>query len=748
MAGPALDRVLQRLHGVKPIGHGWVAKCPVHDDVIPSLQVSERTDLSVGLHCHAGCTTKHIVEALGLTWADLFSGTEADGKQIVKEYDYRDSDGVLLYQTVRYWPKEFSQRRPDPAQPGKWIHNLLPFKGKHVPYRLPDLKGHNDVCIVEGEKDADRLWSLGIAATTNIGGAKNWSSSDTKYLKAAGCTRAFIIPDNDEAGHARVGLIAQSLKTHTQIAVVPLELPDVGPHEDVSDWLSNGGSKEALQSLMAGTLYVVPPGHVPEPGTPVHALPDALPDPLAYKIGPTVGAGAAEAFRDRYKDKLRFDHTREWWYVWDQHRWRQDTDEEVMRLALTHSRRWGQEVVGAAPDFTERKRWQDYTLKLERRPDRATMLLDARALEPFAGTPKWDADPWLLGVPNGVIDLRTSKLRDGTPGDWISQQVGTAYDAAAVCPRWLQFLDEVFDGDASLIEYIHKAVGYSLTADMREQCFFMASGTGSNGKSIFLNTMEALFGSYGVRASMQLFIGEASKFDVAELRGARMVFAAESKKDTRLNCHTIKSLTGGETQQAERKHEHPFVFRPVGKIWLAVNHVPKVDDDSFAFWRRVKPVLFQQTFTGASEDQQLRDKLLAELPGILAWAVQGTAAWLQHGIIPPPKVKAWAAEYQTAEDPLEEFITDRCKLDPDGVTTFAALQAAYNRWADIQKIARYDRLTRRSIGIHLKRRFTMVEGGGTRRYRGVSIPTESQEPDLLNQPEPPDQEDQGDPDAF
>ena len=724
MAGPALDRVLQRVTGLKAVSGGWVARCPAHDDKIQSLQISEREDLSVGLHCHAGCAKQAMLAAMGLTFPDLFSSKE---KEIVETYDYRDLDGTLLYQSVRMYPKEFLQRRPDKTQKDGWAWNMLPFAKNHVPYRLPDLKGQNVVVVVEGEKDANRLWKLGIPATTNVGGAEKWTASDTKALVSAGVQRIIIIPDNDPAGYRHALKVGKFAKAQN-LAVSTIELPDLGPKQDVSDWLSNGGSKETLEALIAAMPYVLPqmpasPTIInPTPSLPTpEPLPDSLPDPLKYRIGATVGAGAAESFRDRYADRLRFDHTEQSWFVWSGHRWARDDNDEVMRLALEHSRRWGQEVIGAAADFTDRKRWQDYTLKLERRPDRIAMLADARAMPPFAvsGT-KWDRDPWLLGVQNGVVDLRTGHLANGNPADYISQQIAAPYGHAE-CPRWLQFLDEVFNGDKELINFVHRAVGYSLTGDMREQCFFLCTGGGSNGKSKFLSALEAVFGSYGQRATMKLFVGEASDFHMAELVNRRMVFASETKPGLRINEHIVKSLTGGETQQAERKHQHPFKFQPVSKIWLGMNELPKVADDSYGFWRRVRLIPFTQTFSGSTDDKLLMDKLVAELPGILAWAVQGALAWQQDGLVPPAAVMKWTDDYQNAEDPLSEFIAERCNYDEHGIETFSAIFAAYNSWAEQQKIPRLDRLTRRSMGIHLKRRFVEKDLNGMRRYGGIKL---------------------------
>src|SRR5262245_38815312 len=210
----------------------WAVLCPAHDDHDPSLDVPVKADGCLVFICRAGCTQPAVWAALrsvyGFTNADI-SPTKATShkKLVVETYDYKALDGTLLYQSCRYEPKAFKQRRPDGM--GGWFWNMTPFKGKHVPYRLPDLKGRDCVVICEGEKDADRLWQLGIPATTNIGGAKKWTSSDTKGLVAAGVSRVVIIPDNDPPGKDHGEIVRKSVKL-AQIAVGVLELPDLHEH--------------------------------------------------------------------------------------------------------------------------------------------------------------------------------------------------------------------------------------------------------------------------------------------------------------------------------------------------------------------------------------------------------------------------------------------------------------------------------------------------------------------------------------
>lgn len=725
MAGAATERILNLLSGVKSIPNGWKARCPAHDDKIASLQVSERSDLSVGLHCHAGCDKYAITGALGLTFADLFMPKDSDGKLIVSTYDYKALDGELLYQAVRFFPKDFRQRRPDGS--GKWTWNMVPLKDKHVPYRLPELKGHNLMIVVEGEKDADRLWSLGLPATTNSGGAGKWSSSESKALAAAGVSRVVILPDNDEPGYHHADLVAKSVKV-LGIAVTVLPLPDLPPHGDVSDWLMNGGSKDALLDLINAKPFVVPPGATTTSIAPV--VSDDAYLALDLKAYHTTDLGMAETFRDRFGDLLRYDHQRSQWLLWDGHFWRPDADDAAFRLAYDHVRYLQRDAL-VVPDYLERKRYLDYALGREKRSALTAMMQHAQSLKPVAiAGDKWDSNGWLLGVPNGVVDLRTGQLRPGERDDFVTLQAGTEYGHFD-CPRWLQFLDEVFNGNAELIDYIWRAVGYSLTADMREQCFFVMYGSGSNGKSIFIDALETITGSYGHRADMKMFAGfssDANSFQMADFRGKRLVFAAEVKKDARMNEHVLKHFTGGETLRAEYKYGRSFTIRPVGKIWLSVNHTPKVADDSYGFWRRVRLIPFLRTFAGSSDDRALRDTIRAEAPGILAWAVAGCLEWLSRGLAVPTTVQAATDDYQAGEDPLADFWSTRIIVSADtfdSVVSFIKVYTAYREWASSMGISDREKMTAKAFGNALTLKFEKAMFNNTRVFKGFELVTNS-----------------------
>jgi hypothetical protein len=258
-----IDHVLSRLRGVRETENGWDALCPAHDDQNPSLGIAVADDGTVLLKCRSqGCSADAICKALGLTLADLFPTRQLNGKasnsrKVVATYDYVDAGGRLLFQVVRFDPKAFRQRRPDPKGKEGWAWSL---KGvRRVLYRLPQVlqavAEGRPVYVVEGEKDADNLHRLGVTATTNAGGAGKWKNNYSEALRGA---RVVILPDNDDAGRNHALQVARSLHgVAASVRVVPL--PDLPPKGDVSDWLAAGGTAEQLQALVDATPEWAPP---------------------------------------------------------------------------------------------------------------------------------------------------------------------------------------------------------------------------------------------------------------------------------------------------------------------------------------------------------------------------------------------------------------------------------------------------------------------------------------------------------
>jgi hypothetical protein len=254
-----IETFLARFGRPTPTGGQWLVRCPGHDDRKASLAVKEGDDGCIVLHCHAGCDTSRILRAMGLRTADLFpsrDGPTAQAGTIDTTYDYTDENRALLFQVVRYTPKGFRQRRPDGA--GGWIWTLNGTR--RVVYRLPDLKGREDVLIVEGEKDVDCAWAHGLPATCNAGGASGsldkskWRQEYTQQLVMAGLKRIVIVPDNDDPGHAHAAHVARSCHA-AGLKVRIVSLPEVPEKGDLSDYFGRHTTADFLALVKATAFY-------------------------------------------------------------------------------------------------------------------------------------------------------------------------------------------------------------------------------------------------------------------------------------------------------------------------------------------------------------------------------------------------------------------------------------------------------------------------------------------------------------
>jgi putative DNA primase/helicase len=401
------------------------------------------------------------------------------------------------------------------------------------------------------------------------------------------------------------------------------------------------------------------------------------PSPLA--CFPFTDSGNGEAFAYLHGQSVRYDHRRKRWLLWSGHRWQLDQAGEVERLAKQTAR---ERLAAAAEidDVDTRKRAASWAIQSENDSRRRAMLRAAQSENPIADSVEnWDADDWLVGCENGVVDLRSGELREGKPDDRMTMTTGQRYDPKAEAPRWLGFLKEVFD-DPDTIDFVQRAAGYTLSGDTSEQVIFVCHGGGANGKSKFLSALRSAFGDYAANipfATLESSDRPGGTNDVAAIVNRRLVTASETSKSARLNEARVKALTGQDAITARFLYAEFFTFEPKAKIWLGVNHKPRVSDDSFGFWRRIRLIPFTRTFGPDQADLRLGDVLKAEADGILAWAVQGCLKWQAEGLRPPKSVHDATEAYRVESDPLANFFEERCVIEPNAQATASDLYKAY-----------------------------------------------------------------------
>jgi P4 family phage/plasmid primase-like protien len=373
------------------------------------------------------------------------------------------------------------------------------------------------------------------------------------------------------------------------------------------------------------------------------------------------------------------------WYVWDGIRWRLDGTQEIDRLAKETVQAMLADSAKMADD-AQRRELAKHALASESAV-RQRAMMDMAASEPGIAirAEQLDADPWLLNVNNGIIDLRNGTFHQHDPARLQSKLAPVDYDPDAPCPRFDQFLTEIFGVGNELPQYAARLFGMCLTGDTREQILPILWGEGQNGKSTLVGVIMHIMGDYaGLAAESLLMVGrhEEHPCSLADMQGKRMVVASETESAGRLKMQLIKRLTGDETIKARRMRENYYEFPRTHKTILQTNNKPRINENSKAVWRRVQLIPFNVIIPDDKKDPELLRKLKAEASGILNWLIGGCLDWRRQGLGEPPEVKHATEAYREESDPLQEFLEERCERLSVAWTLGSDLYAAYTRWCE------------------------------------------------------------------
>ena len=383
------------------------------------------------------------------------------------------------------------------------------------------------------------------------------------------------------------------------------------------------------------------------------------------------------------------------WMQWDGVKWSGKTKDETPAYAAMH------EVldllIAKSHDETLDKKQKEEVKLYCKRKGCAAMFRDtislAKADSRFScSILDFDQDELILNTESGVLDLRELTISPNRPDLMISKSVGYAYDDSAVCPRFIQFLNEIFDNDDEQIAYIQRLIGYCLTGSIREKSFCIFWGpAGDNGKSVLTTVMRMLLGDYAVAAKIETFLytrnSNSVRDDLANLRGARLITMSEPEENTRFAIGLIKHWTGRNPIRCRQLYGSEFTYTPVGKLVIEANIKPAIYEKTDAAWNRVHVVPFRVTIPKAKQDKDLEDKLQDELPGILNWALDGLREYYRlNGLHPTVTMRTEAAEYQAENDSTKMFFDDCCIAVSQAVLSHQELYREYKTYCDANGI--------------------------------------------------------------
>jgi putative DNA primase/helicase len=431
---------------------------------------------------------------------------------------------------------------------------------------------------------------------------------------------------------------------------------------------------------------------------------------------PTEDATAL-AFAEANEGRIVFDHTAGGWRVWREGRWAADVRNSVFN---------------AARDFTRaaHARLNEPNAAMMKIAFAAHVEAACRADPRLAKSHEiWDADPWLLGVPGGVVDLHTGVVGDANPAHYISRQTTVAPAPSGTdAPLWSGFIQAATGGNSDLAAFLQRLCGYILTGDVTEEVLAFLYGPGGNGKGVFLGAVVAILGDYATAVPIEVFTAGgrvSAEYYRAQMAGARLVVASETEAQATWAESQIKEMTGNEAPlSARHPYGKPFTFSPQFKIVLVGNHAPKLKGRSQAMERRLRVVPFSHR--PATPDPGLKERMRSEYPAILRWMIDGCLLWQFERLGTAQAIKEATGAYFEQQDAFRRWMDERCNLVPTMSEKPGVLLADFNAWAkengeDTTSSNAFAELIERTEGLRRQK------SDGVRRIRGIGLRPKSRD---------------------
>lgn len=444
---------------------------------------------------------------------------------------------------------------------------------------------------------------------------------------------------------------------------------------------------------------------------------------VEYPVQSWDDTGNADRFIDRFGDNYKYSYVNKCFYVYDGAKWAADNTGMVRRLVdeMVLSLKDEKIIVPDGEDPEDyKKEFMKFVKKSRGTGSKENVVKEIMHRNPVMPE-EFDHDDMLLNVANGYLDLPGQKLHDHDIKKMFSRQSYVDYTHKMQPTIWLEFLNDIFDGDTDVIHYLQKALGYSLTGSTREQVMFILHGKGRNGKSIFVETISEILGDYSSTMqakSLMVKKNDSVNTDIARLNGARFVSSSEPNEGFRFDEGLIKQLTGGDKVTARFLYGSEFEFTPKFKIWVSTNHKPLITGTDDGIWRRLVLVPFDVQIPDEKVDKNLKYKLLREAPAILDWMLQGVYMWMQEGLKTPEKIANASTKYRSEMDVIEHFVEECCERREGARITGKELYELYKNWANDS--GEY-RMNKNNFGKKMKEKFESKRTKNGVYYFGLEV---------------------------
>ena len=439
-----------------------------------------------------------------------------------------------------------------------------------------------------------------------------------------------------------------------------------------------------------------------------------------YELNDT---GNSHKFIDMFGEDLRYNVDNKLWMIWNGKYWQYDVTEEVKNYVEILAEKMTYEC-GSLSDMNERMRVLKNIEHIYSSAGKESLLKEARHI---AGVPvlnsDLDKDKYLICCNNGTIDLRQITIKESNRNDLISMSTNCDIDTKNEPVKFLKFINEIFD-NKEVVHYVHKALGYSITDLTREQCMFILSGDGNNGKSLLLDVISTVLGSYSITSKPQLLtetnFGSQNSEEIARLKGKRFCVVEEIKSGDKLDEQLVKQFTSGIGKVVARfLYASSFEFEVRCKIWMATNYEPIIRGTDKGIWRRIVKIPVPTDFTGR-EDKDLREKLLEEAPQILGWLLKGYILYEKEGLIQPDAIKNATVDYRKEMDIVQQWIDEYCECKS---SYFERANTLYDNFRAFCQ--RRDQRTNQTVfGRNLGKKFKKYNSGEGIVYIGIRLKKE------------------------